>query len=266
MKVVVSDDYVLMDIFIGYDASTVEAYVACTGSIRENTRDEVAEIHGLNHRKLRANNLFDRQWSVDEDGQFWDQEDGRPFSTEFSFTRFCTIPLARRMGIKDWVMFCDSDFIFPHDLTKLFDYCRGYPDKAVMTVQFDWQPEEGAVKMDGRQQSQYSRKLWSSLMMINMSHPSNSKLTTEVVNSASGTRLHNFFWLDESEIGCLPAQWNWIEGVSDANMVPAGIHFSHGLPTHPGYANCRYATEWWEYLHRQLTYLGDSQNFEGLQP
>jgi hypothetical protein len=103
-------------------------------------------------------------------------------------------------------------------------------------------------------------------MMINMSHPSNSKLTTEVVNSASGTRLHNFFWLDESEIGCLPAQWNWIEGVSDANTVPGGIHFSHGLPTHPGYANCRYATEWWEYLHRQLTCLGDSQNFEGLQP
>jgi hypothetical protein len=26
----------------------------------------------------------------------------------------------------------------------------GYPDKALMTVQFDWQPEEGAVKMDGR--------------------------------------------------------------------------------------------------------------------
>jgi hypothetical protein len=68
-------------------------------------------------------------------------------------------------------MFCDSDFIFPHDLSKLFDYCRGYPDKALMTVQFDWQPEEGAVKMDGRQQSQYSRKLWSSLMMINMNHP-----------------------------------------------------------------------------------------------
>jgi hypothetical protein len=135
-----------------------------------------------------------------------------------------------------------------------------------MTVQFDWQPEEGAVKMDGRQQSQYSRKLWSSLMMINMNHPSNAKLTTEVVNTASGTRLHNFFWLEESEIGCLPAQWNWIEGISDTNTVPSGIHFSHGLPTHPGYINCRYATEWWEYLHRQLIHLGNSQNFEGLQP
>ena len=74
-----------MDIFIGYDASTVEAYVACTGSIRENTRAEKPVIHGLNHRKLRADNLFDRKWSVDDVGQFWDQEDGRPFSTEFSF-------------------------------------------------------------------------------------------------------------------------------------------------------------------------------------
>ena len=181
MKVVVSDDYVPMDIFIGYDASTVEAYVACTGSIRENTRDEAPVIHGLNHRKLRAEALFDR-------------------------------------------------------------------------------------KMDGRQQSQYSRKLWSSLMMINMNHPSNAKLTTEVVNTASGTRLHNFFWLEESEIGCLPAQWNWIEGISDTNTVPAGVHFSNGLPTHPGYINCRYATEWWEYLHSQLIHLGNSQNFEGLQP
>ena len=254
-----------MDIFIGYDSSTVEAYVACTGSIRENTTGTSPEVHSLNHRTLRKDNLLSREWRIDETGQYWDVEDGRPFSTEFSFSRFCTIPLARRMGISGWVMFCDSDFIFRNDVSQLFEYCQGYPDKALMTVQFDWQPEEGAIKMDGRLQSQYSRKLWSSLMMINMNHPSNSKLTTEVVNTASGTRLHNFFWLDESEIGSLPKQWNWIEGISDPNTVPAGVHYSHGLPTHPNYINCQYSTEWWEYFHRQLEHLGTPHNFTGLQ-
>ena len=266
MKVVVSDDYVPMDIFIGYDASTVEAYVACTGSIRENTRDETPNIFGLNHRKLREMRLFERKWYVDEIGQYWDQEDGRPFSTEFSFTRFCTIPLARSLHIRDWVMFCDSDFIFQHDLTKLFDYCRDHPDKALMTVQFDWQPEEGAVKMDGRQQSQYSRKLWSSLMMINMAHPSNAKMTPTEVNLSSGTRLHNFFWLEEHEIGRLPEQWNWIEGVSKPDLIPGGVHFSHGLPIHPGYEECRYADEWWGYLRRQMAHLAEDDNFTGIQP
>ena len=254
-----------MDIFIGYDASTVEAYVALTGSIRENTTDASPIVHSLNHRTLRKDSLLSREWRIDETGQYWDVEDGRPFSTEFSFSRFCTIPLARLMGISGWVMFCDSDFIFRNDVSQLFEYCHGYPDKALMTVQFDWQPEEGAVKMDGRLQSQYSRKLWSSLMMINMNHPSNSKLTTEVVNTASGTRLHNFFWLDESEIGSLPKQWNWIEGISDPNTVPAGVHYSHGLPTHPNYINCQYSTEWWKYFHRQLEHLGTSHNFTGLQ-
>ena len=101
-----------MDIFIGYDSSTVEAYVACTGSIRENTTGTSPEVHSLNHRTLRKDNLLSREWRIDETGQYWDVEDGRPFSTEFSFSRFCTIPLARRMGISGWVMFCDSDFIF----------------------------------------------------------------------------------------------------------------------------------------------------------
>lgn len=254
-----------MDIFIGYDSSTVEAYVACTGSIRENAQDKKPTVHSLNHRQLRHDNLLNREWRIDEVGQYWDVEDGRPFSTEFSFSRFCTIPLARRLKIKDWVMFCDSDFIFQNDPAQLFKYCQDYPDKALMTVQFDWQPEEGAVKMDGRLQSQYSRKLWSSLMMINMNHPSNSKLTTEVVNTASGTRLHNFFWLDESEIGRLPSQWNWIEGISDPHSVPAGVHYSHGLPTHPNYINCQYSTNWWGYFHRQLKHLGSEDNFTGLQ-
>ena len=241
-------------IFVGYDASTAEAFLACSGSITENTKDSTPVIHPLQHRNLRRDGLFYRQWDIDEVGQYWDKEDGRPFSTEFSFSRFCTVDWARRMGYTGWVMFCDSDFIFLSDLTKLFDYARKYPDKALLTVQFDWQPAE-EMKMDGRIQSQYNRKLWSSLMMFNMDHPANAGLTTQLVNTASGSDLHRFCWLSDDDIGELPGGWNWIEGISSDHQTPFAVHHSHGLPIHPGYETSRYAEEWDGYLRRHLRRL-----------
>jgi hypothetical protein len=242
-------------IFIGHDFSTVEATLACTGSIIDNTKSARPSINYLNHRELRREGLFSRQWDVDETGQYWDKQDGRPFSTEFSFSRFCTADMASRLGYSGWVMFCDSDFIFLQDLTKLFKYAKTFPDKALLTVQFDWQPSE-EMKMDGRIQSPYDRKLWSSLMMINLDHPGNDKLTTQLINTASGSDLHRFCWLSDEDIGSLPSEWNWIEGISPAKQIPAGVHYSHGLPIHKGYESCKYSDKWGWYLGRQLSRLG----------
>lgn len=243
-------------LFIGYDASTVEAYLACVGSIEEQTKKSTPVIHPLKHRDLRREGFFYRQWDIDEDGQYWDKEDGRPFSTEFSFSRFCTVPWARKLGYGGWVMFCDSDFVFLSDLTRLFDYAKKYPDKALLTVQFDWQPTE-ELKMDGRIQSSYNRKLWSSLMMFNMDHPANAALTTQLVNTASGSDLHRFCWLSDDDIGELPGEWNWIEGISREIKRPSAVHYSKGLPIHPGYETCAYADLWTHALRNKLGRLGN---------
>lgn len=58
-------------------------------------------------------------------------------------------------------LFCDLDFMFRDDIKKLFALAD---DRyAVMCVQHDYQPPE-ETKMDGRTQTKYARKNWSSLM------------------------------------------------------------------------------------------------------
>ena len=66
--------------------------------------------------------------------------------------------------------------------------------------------------MDGQKQTIYPRKNWSSFILFNCSHPSNKKLSVELVNSETGAFLHQFKWLNDNEIGSLDERWNWLEG------------------------------------------------------
>ena len=50
-----------------------------------------------------------------------------------------------------------------------------------MCAQHDYQPKE-STKMDGQRQTVYPRKNWSSMMLVNCSHPANKELTKELVN------------------------------------------------------------------------------------
>ena len=66
--------------------------------------------------------------------------------------------------------------------------------------------------MDGAVQTAYPRKNWSSLMLFNCDHPSVKALTPEVVNRENGAYLHRLQWAEDSDIGALPVEWNWLEG------------------------------------------------------
>ena len=54
-------------------------------------------------------------------GQPYDEIDGRPFSTDFSFTRFLVPHLNMYQGI---ALFMDSDMYLRTDITELFDMCQ----------------------------------------------------------------------------------------------------------------------------------------------
>ena len=85
------------------------------------------------------------------------------------------------------------------------------PDKALYVVQHDYVPAN-AVKMDGKQQTTYPRKNWSSFMLFNGGHPAVRALTPDVVNKAAPAYLHRFEWVDDNAIGALDLTWNFLEG------------------------------------------------------
>jgi hypothetical protein len=112
-------------------------------------------------------------------------------------------------------------------------------------VQHDYRPSE-KTKMDGAVQTVYPRKNWSSLMLFNCEHPSVRALTPEIVNSETGAYLHRMQWAADSDIGALPADWNWLEGWNKkpANGTPNAIHFTRGGPWFEQWQIVEYGNLW----------------------
>ena len=179
-------------------------------------------------------------------GQPYDVIDGKPFSTEFSFSRFLVPALNMYEGK---ALFMDSDMYLRADVNELFDLCDMdyYP---VYCVHHKYEPEN-KTKMDGKEQHIYPRKNWSSLMMFNCGHIENKKLTPNVVNTQTGRWLHGFGWLPdkEADIGKIPEEWNWLDGHSPVELEAKNVHFTTGGPWFKawnprGKVEGKYAVEW----------------------
>lgn len=227
-----------LPIFIGYDYREHDAYEVCRASlIRHATRP--LHITRLDKSKLQQAGWYRREWRQEGANRI-DCNDRRPFSTDFAFTRFMVPALSLYAG---WALFCDSDFLFTADIAKLFDLTD---DRfAAMCVHHAHDDPSEKTKMGGLVQSPYYRKNWSSLVLWNCAHPGNGFLTGFQVNEKPGYWLHAFSWLRDSEIGALPLQWNWLAGVNaPLAVVPAGIHFTLGVPSIPGCEDTPYAELW----------------------
>lgn len=236
-----------LNIWIGYDSREVTATEIAAYSIRKRTKSSL-NIKYLKHRELRKAGLFTRPWLIEsQSGDFRDLIDNRPFSTEFSHTRFLVPALQNYQG---WALFMDGDMLFLSDIKKLFTLCD---DKyAVMVVKHTHHVKDDSIKMDDRKQLSYVRKNWSSFILFNCGHPANKKLTKEYISTATGTDLHSFKWLNDSLIGELPDRYNYIAGVSrklglaDEGKpgMPAVVHYTEGGPWFPNYRNVPFAQLW----------------------
>ena len=133
-----------------------------------------------------------------------------------------------------------------YELKSLLD-----DSKAVLCVQHDHRPSFN-VKMDGQEQTSYPRKNWSSVMAINVDHPANDALTIELVNAKPGRDLHRFCWLDETDVGALPPEWNVLVGHTDEVRDPKIVHFTDGGPWFEAFRNVPYADEWFSVLDRMV--------------
>lgn len=220
---------------MGADQREAVAFNVALRSITRRLTSPVP-VHGLYVAHLRSIGLYTRPTSY-RDGQMWDDISAAPMSTDHACARFL-VPALAKIG---WALFVDGDILARANLGRLFELAD---DRfAVMCVKHRFEPIE-SVKMDDRVQTQYPRKNWSSIMLFNINHPSNSALTLDLVNSVPGRDLHRFCWLRDDEIGELPPEWNWLAGHSDLSIDPKIVHFTDGLPSMPGYENCEYAQEW----------------------
>lgn len=239
-------------VFVGYDMREHAAWLVCRDTILnpiENGGFHMGkkldiEVHPVSHRDLRRRGLFDRPWRTDEKGQTWDERDGRPFSTEFSHTRFLVPYLAKEMGITSGpVVFVDCDFMFLRPITEMLHAIN--PNKVVSVVKHDFSRIEEGEKMDGMAQQRYFRKLWSSLMVFNMGHEDIFLFNTaHDPNHASGSRLHGFLALEDHQIGEIAEGWNYIPGHSVSMRAPQAVHWSLGGPWMDGYRDSAFGHLW----------------------
>lgn len=214
------------------------------------------EVIPIRHRELREKGLFTRTWITDEKGQYHDHRDGKPFSTEFSHARFAAIPMAREMGIDEWCLFVDVDFLFLEDPINILRELN--PHHAIACVQYAWNEPEGK-KMDGMLQLYYHRKLWSAIFAFNPAHKAHDWLIWHRVNWEPGSSLHAFSWVDDNDVSPLEHGWNYIPTFTDPTIDPRAIHWSYGGPWMPNYMTVEYADVWREAYQKTLEYMAENK-------
>lgn len=239
-------------IYIGWDPREADAWWVAQHSMLRHMSAPIPvnklampdlQERGLYTRPTRrvGNRLYDELSArADYDGAI---------STEHANARFFVSQLAH----EGWVLFVDGDILVRHDICEVFRDLD--PAKAVYCVQHLHRPTN-KTKMDNQRQTIYQRKNWSSFMIFNCEHPANKWLTLTALNTFPGRDLHAFCWLDDSEIGALPHEWNYLVGWThlDPNIQPKVVHFTEGTPDMPGYENCEYADEWRMELRRVPRY------------
>ena len=211
----------MINFYIGYDSKQPYIAEVCYSSMLKWV--SVDKLHFIKKENL---SIYNRPEDPNQ-------------ATEFSFTRFLTPYLNSYEG---WAVFCDADFLWMNDPNSLKKYLD--PNLAVQCVQHNISFEQlSSQKMDGKSQIWYPKKNWSSLMLLNCSHPLLKKLTPEVVNTSSASYLHQLDWAKLS-IGNLPITYNFLVGYYPSEKNIHAYHFTDGVPLHPGYENCEYNELW----------------------
>ena len=197
-----------MQVFIGTDHHHRLAAQVLAHSLRSRSSVPIAITLLEQHQLERA-------------GLYWRPRDPLQ-STDFSFSRFLVPAL---LGFRGWGLYLDGDMLCLDDPANLWTLRDDqYAVQCVQHPVHAW----GDAKMDGRVQTSYSRKNWSSLMLLNCSRC--TALTPEYINTASGLDLHRFHWLSgDHEIGAIQGGWNHlVEALVDKGVL---VRLSgHALP------------------------------------
>jgi hypothetical protein len=217
-----------MRVFIGYDPNETVAYHVLAHSIMRHASVPVS-ITPLKLSQLPMARKRDPKQS-----------------TEFSFSRFLVPYLC---GYEGQAIFMDCDMLCRTDIATM----RGTPGAAVSVVKHEYAPRP-EDKFLGQKQTIYAKKNWSSVMLFDNAQC--SALTPEFVNGASGLALHQFKWIDESQIGELDKRWNCL--ISEENQCSVRdakiLHYSRGGPWFMKFHSCDGANDWYSEKAMMLHY------------
>jgi lipopolysaccharide biosynthesis glycosyltransferase len=207
-------------IFIGYDPREAIAYHVCANSIIRHATQPVSIIP-------LALNLFKDYTETHTDG-----------SNQFIYSRFLVPHL---MNYNGWAIFIDGDMIVRSDIAELWNLQQH--DKDVIVVKHDYKTKMSS-KYLGAKNEDYPRKNWSSVILWNCRSYPNRKLTPEFVQNSTGAELHRFTWLDDSRIGELPIEWNWLPDEFGANENAKLLHYTLGAPCFHEFADTPMGDQW----------------------
>jgi lipopolysaccharide biosynthesis glycosyltransferase len=207
-------------IYIGFDQREAVAYHTFVQSLIEN-----ASIP-LDITPLAVSNLKDYE------------EKHEDKSNDFVYSRFLT-PFLN--DFKGWAIFADGDMICQADIKELLDLRDD--SKALQVVKHDYKTK-AYQKYLGNINQDYPRKNWSSVILWNCAHPKHKILTPDFIANQPGKYLHRFSWLEDSEIGELPKEWNWLATEYPNNEQANIIHYTLGTPCFKDYRNTEMSDIW----------------------
>lgn len=230
----------MQKIYIGWDPRETLAYkVAKESIIKRNASNIPIEALSLDSVKHILSRPIEKK-----NDKMWCPISKAPMATEFAISRFA-IPFLQTSG---WGLFLDCDMVILADIQELFNQADN--KYAVMVVKHKELTAEG-TKMDGQIQTVYPKKNWSSVVLWNLDHPANRKLTLAILNTFAGRDLHAFSWLKDEEIGELSPEWNYLVGVNPPMKNPKIAHYTLGGPWIKGWVP-KESDEIW---NNELSYL-----------
>ena len=223
-------------IFVGYDPREAAVYHTFCQSVIEHASQPVQFVPL--HQDL-----------LGIDGQ----QDG---TNAFIYSRYL---IPHLMGYEGIALFVDGDMVVNDDIIKLFNHFDR--DKAVQVVKHDYKTKASRKYVGTPIENanvDYERKNWSSVVLWNCGHYANRVLTPNLVQEAGGAFLHRFQWLQDSYIGPLPQEWNWLELEYDHNPDASLYHHTLGSPGFEHYMRSPSAWLWNTYLLNALNMVGES--------
>jgi lipopolysaccharide biosynthesis glycosyltransferase len=207
-------------IYIGFDQREAVAYHTFVQSLIENASIPL-DITPLAVRNLKGY-----------------EEKHEDKSNDFVYSRFLT-PFLN--DFKGWAIFADGDMICQVDIKELLDLRDD--SKALQVVKHDYKTK-AYQKYLGNINQDYPRKNWSSVILWNCAHPKHKILTPDFIANQPGKYLHRFSWLEDSEIGELPKEWNWLATEYPNNEQANIIHYTLGTPCFKDYRNTEMSDIW----------------------
>jgi lipopolysaccharide biosynthesis glycosyltransferase len=207
-------------IFIGYDPREAVAYHTCVNSIIRHASQPVAIVP-------LALNLLEGYQETHTDG-----------SNHFIYSRFL---VPHFMGFQGHAIFMDGDMIVRDDIVKLWamkDFA-----KDVQVVKHNYQTRM-TTKYLGSPNENYPKKNWSSVILWNCNSYPNRCLTPGYVMKSTGAHLHRFAWLDDTRVGELPPEWNWLPDEYGPNPDAKLLHYTLGTPCFHEFADTPQGELW----------------------